>query len=103
MIERSGCLKQYVSTEKKAWHAGVSSYKGKENCNDFSIGIELEGTENTEYEKVQYNILVELINILLKKYPNISKDRIVGHSEIAPRRKKDPGIKFDWKFIKSKI
>ena len=103
LIERSVCLKQYVSTEKKAWHAGVSSYKGKENCNDFSIGIELEGTENTEYEKVQYNILVELIDILLKKYPNISKDRIVGHSEIAPKRKKDPGIKFDWKFIKSKI
>tara|TARA_A100001388_G_C28542255_1_gene390811 strand:- start:50 stop:589 length:540 start_codon:yes stop_codon:yes gene_type:complete len=103
LIERSGSLKQYVSTEKKAWHAGVSSFKGEENCNDFSIGIELEGTENTEYEKVQYNILVELIAVLMKKYPNISKDRIVGHSEIAPRRKKDPGIKFDWKFIKSKI
>ncbi len=103
LIERSGSLKQYVSTEKKAWHAGVSSFKGEENCNDFSIGIELEGTENTEYEKVQYNILVELIAVLRKKYPNISKDRIVGHSEIAPRRKKDPGIKFDWKFIKSKI
>lgn len=103
LIERSGCLKQYVSTEKKAWHAGVSSYKGEENCNDFSIGIELEGTENTEYEKIQYNMLAELISVLMKKYPNISKDRIVGHSEIAPGRKKDPGIKFDWKFLKSKI
>ena len=103
LIERTGNLKQFVSIDKKAWHAGVSSFKNRENCNDFSIGIELEGTDDSEYEKNQYNTLIKLVISLMRKYPNITKERVVGHSEIAPKRKTDPGIKFDWDYIKSKI
>ena len=69
----------------------------------FSIGIELEGTDDSKYEKDQYNTLIKLVTSLMRKYPNITKERIVGHSEIAPKRKTDPGIKFDWDYIKSKI
>lgn len=103
LIERTGNLKQFVSIDKKAWHAGVSSFKNRKNCNDFSIGIELEGTDDSEYEKNQYNTLIKLVISLMRKYPNITKERVVGHSEIAPKRKTDPGIKFDWDYIKSKI
>ena len=103
LIERTGKLKQFVSIEKKAWHAGVSSFENRENCNDFSIGIELEGTDDSKYEKNQYNTLIKLLTSLMRKYPNITKERVVGHSEIAPKRKTDPGIKFDWDYIKSKI
>ena len=103
LIQRKGNLKQYVSTEKRAWHAGVSKYGDQENCNDFSIGIELEGTENSEYEKLQYLTLIKLIRALMNEYPSITRESIVGHSDIAPDRKKDPGIKFDWEFLKSKI
>ena len=84
LIQRTGNLKQYVSTEKRAWHAGVSIYDNKENCNDFSIGIELEGTENSKYEKNQYQTLIKLTHALMNEYPSITKERIVGHSDIAP-------------------
>ena len=102
-IERTGVLKQFVSTEDRAWHAGESSFKGEDNCNDFSIGIELEGTENSEFEKAQYSQLIKLTQTLMKKYPKIKKERIVGHSLIAPGRKQDPGKFFDWEYFKSEI
>ena len=103
LIERTGVLKQFVSTEDRAWHAGESSFKGEDNCNDFSIGIELEGTENSEFEKVQYSQLIKLTQTLMKKYPKINKERIVAHSLIAPGRKLDPGKFFDWEYFKSEI
>ena len=103
LIERTGILKQFVSTNSRAWHAGESSFQGKNNCNDFSIGIELEGTDNSIFEDVQYSKLIELTRTLMQNYPKISKNRIVGHSFIAPGRKSDPGDFFDWKNYKSKI
>ena len=97
LIKRNGELIQFVSCNDRAWHAGESSYQGKENCNDFSIGIELEGDDETPFEDDQYIKLIELLGCLKKEY-NI-KD-IVGHSDIAPSRKTDPGPLFDWKKIK---
>ena len=80
----------------KAWHAGISSYKGREDCNEFSIGIELEGTDETIYTEAQYDSLIEVTIEIMALYPNIKKDDIVGHSDIAPGRKTDPGESFDW-------
>lgn len=97
LIKRNGELIQFVSCNDRAWHAGESSYKGKENCNDFSIGIELEGDDKNPYEEDQYIKLLELLECLKKEY-NIQD--IVGHSEIAPNRKTDPGPLFNWKKIK---
>jgi AmpD protein len=94
LITRSGELVQFVSTQKKAWHAGVSSFMGREKCNDFSIGIELEGDGETPFEEEQYQALKKLIPILDARYPNL---QFAGHSDIAPDRKTDPGIYFDWK------
>lgn len=96
LIERSGHLKQFVSCHHRAWHAGVSRFAQQENCNDFSIGIELEGTDTTEYQQVQYKVLNSLIKTLQKHYPLITNQRICGHSDIAPGRKTDPGPAFDW-------
>jgi AmpD protein len=90
---------QYVPFNKRAWHAGKSNYQGKERCNDFSIGIELEGTESIPYTEAQYLQLTEIIDCLLKTYPNLSKQKITGHSDIAPGRKNDPGASFDWQRI----
>ena len=84
-------------SNKRAWHAGISSYLGKENCNDYSIGIELEGTDDSEFTDEQYNSLINLTSSLIRSYPNLSEDRLVGHSDIAPGRKSAPGIFFDWK------
>jgi AmpD protein len=94
LITRSGELIQFVSTQNKAWHAGVSSFMGREKCNDFSIGIELEGDGETTFEEEQYQALKKLIPILENQYPNL---QFAGHSDIAPDRKTDPGIHFDWK------
>jgi AmpD protein len=97
VIDRLGNLVQYVSTDNSAWHAGDSLWNGRTNCNDFSIGIELEGSDNIQYTNPQYEKLNELIDCLSKKYP--IKD-IVGHSDIAPNRKTDPGVAFQWNKIK---
>ena len=94
-IKRSGELIQFVSTENRAWHAGKSHYQGRENCNDFSIGIELEGTDHTPFELKQYQTLILLTKALQSQYPQI-QNNIVGHSTIAPNRKTDPGVCFDW-------
>ncbi|MGR8930482.1 MAG: 1,6-anhydro-N-acetylmuramyl-L-alanine amidase AmpD [Gammaproteobacteria bacterium] len=96
LIRRDGGLVQYVPFDRRAWHAGASNYLGRERCNDFSIGIELEGSVDCEYTELQYRQLAELITHLLKNYPMLNSDRIVGHSDIAPGRKTDPGPYFDW-------
>ncbi len=96
LIQRDGNCLQYVAFNQRAWHAGVSQYLGRENCNDFSIGIELEGTETVPYTEIQYQQLARVIKLLLQHYPNLSRQHIVGHSDIAPLRKTDPGAAFSW-------
>ncbi len=93
LIRRDGGMAQYVSCDERAWHAGVSSFDGRERCNDFSIGIELEGDDDTPFEPAQYGRLAALTDALTIRYPVAS---IAGHSEIAPGRKTDPGPCFDW-------
>ena len=102
LITRKGALIQFVPTHKRAWHAGISTYKGKENCNDFSIGIELEGCDDEEFERSQYQSLSRLINFLSIDL-KINKKNIVGHADIAPDRKTDPGPLFDWTLLKSML
>ena len=103
LIERSGEVTQYVAFDKKAWHAGDSLYCGKENCNDFSIGIELEGTDFEAFTEQQYDSLIVITNLLLMDYPCLNLDRIVGHSDVAPSRKTDPGPLFDWSRYRSSL
>ena len=96
VIKRTGEIVQYVPFDKRAWHAGQSCYEGRERCNDFSIGIELEGTETVAYTEAQYLELAAIVKVLLNTYPRLTAQRIAGHSDIAPRRKTDPGEAFDW-------
>lgn len=96
LIDRAGELTQYVSFNDRAWHAGQSSFCGRQNCNDFSIGIELEGCDEQPYTQSQYNSLSMVTRVIRASYPLITTDRIVGHSDIAPDRKTDPGPLFDW-------
>jgi AmpD protein len=95
-VDRRGRVTQFVPFHKRAWHAGVSSHRGREGCNDYSIGIELEGTDEVNYEEAQYECLAELLVALMSRYPRLSLEGIVGHQEIAPQRKSDPGATFDW-------
>ena len=96
LIRRDGELIQFVPLDKRAWHAGTSCYCDQNNCNDFSIGIELEGSDNQAFTEEQYQRLAELTKTIQQRYPDITKNRIVGHSDIAPGRKTDPGPYFDW-------
>ncbi|MCY1295816.1 1,6-anhydro-N-acetylmuramyl-L-alanine amidase AmpD [compost metagenome] len=96
LIERDGAVTQFVSCAERAWHAGVSRFGERENCNDFSVGIELEGTDELPFTEAQYATLVELTRQLRAVYPEIGLGRICGHSDIAPGRKTDPGPCFDW-------
>jgi len=96
LIRRDGEPVQYVPFHERAWHAGASSYQGRERCNDFSVGIELEGADEIPYEPAQYRVLSALIVALCEAYPSLSLSRIAGHSDIAPGRKTDPGPAFDW-------
>jgi N-acetyl-anhydromuramoyl-L-alanine amidase len=96
LIRRDGAIIQYVPFGMRAWHAGQSQYQGRSGCNDFSIGIELEGTDETPYAEAQYESLAALVGALLVAYPTLSADRIAGHADIAPGRKTDPGPAFDW-------
>lgn len=98
-IDRLGEITQYVPFTERAWHAGESIFLGRPNCNDYSIGIELEGADEIPYTDVQYGVLAELIRLIRAVYPKITLDRIVGHSTIAPRRKTDPGPAFDWELL----
>jgi N-acetyl-anhydromuramoyl-L-alanine amidase len=103
LIRRDGEVVQYVPFQLRAWHAGASNFEGRERCNDFSIGIELEGADEVPYEKIQYDTLAELITALEQTYPTISRKRMVGHSDIAPERKTDPGPAFDWDTLYAKL
>ncbi len=98
-IDRAGSITQYVSFLDRAWHAGRSSYHGKKECNDFGIGIELEGADDCLYTKSQYDALIPLVRLLQRTYPDIGS-RIAGHSEVAPGRKTDPGPYFDFATIR---
>jgi AmpD protein len=95
-IFRDGHIHQYVPFDQRAWHAGVSTWNGRERCNDFSIGIELEGCDTTPFTDAQYAALAATTRALLDAYPGLSEDAITGHSDIAPGRKTDPGPCFDW-------
>ncbi len=99
LISRRGEIFQFVSTQNKAWHAGVSSFLGREKCNDFSIGIELEGDSEQPFEEIQYAALAKLSMELGLVYPNL---QFAGHSDIAPGRKTDPGIQFSWHKFQAK-
>ena len=96
LIRRDGELVQFVPLTERAWHAGASSFRGRECCNDFSIGIELEGEDETPYDDCQYATLAAVLHALLLAYPHLSARRIAAHSDIAPGRKTDPGPAFDW-------
>jgi len=96
LVRRDGEVVQYVPFHQRAWHAGASSYQGRERCNDFSIGIELEGADETPYEPAQYRVLSAVIFQLCAAYSSLSLSHIAGHSDIAPGRKTDPGPAFDW-------
>ena len=95
-INRPGEIYQFVALNQRAWHAGQSQFASRDNCNDFSIGIELEGTDDCPYTDAQYQQLVTVTQQLMMRYPGITVEKIVGHSDIAPERKTDPGPAFDW-------
>ncbi len=103
VIWRDGRIFNYVPFNQRAWHAGVSQFAGRERCNDFSIGIELEGTDNLPYTEQQYHSLISLTEFLMQQHPAITPERIVGHCDIAPGRKTDPGKAFDWVRYRSAI
>jgi AmpD protein len=96
LVARDGALTQFVKFTDRAWHAGESNYNGRTACNDFSIGVELEGVDTLAYEAAQYDTLAEVVAALCDAYPRLSPDRLVGHSDISPGRKTDPGPAFDW-------
>ena len=96
LIRRNGDIVQYVPFHKRAWHAGKSNYDNRERCNDFSIGIELEGSDEEQYENAQYEQLARIIQTLCDTYPKLNMQRIAGHCDIAPGRKTDPGPAFNW-------
>ena len=103
LIRRDGEVIQYVSCDERAWHAGVSRFRGRPGCNDFAVGIELEGTDNQDYTEPQYQHLLRLTLGLMARYPMLNLDAIVGHSDIAPGRKTDPGDCFDWSRYKREL
>lgn len=96
LVRRDGAITQYVRFTERAWHAGQSRYQDREACNDFSIGIELEGADTIPYTDAQYRALAHVMAALCGAYPRLSPDRLVGHSDIAPGRKTDPGPAFEW-------
>ncbi len=101
VIDREGQLTQFVSFNQRAWHAGQSIFQGRDACNDYSIGVELEGTDNTAYTEKQYQTAAQLTVALMQQYKGITASRIVGHSDIAPGRKTDPGDAFDWNYFRA--
>lgn len=99
LVRRDGEVVQYVPLNKRAWHAGVSCFGNRDCCNDFSIGIELEGEDETPYTNIQYQVLSSLVKNLLRTYPLLNEKTVAGHSDIAPGRKTDPGEAFDWELF----
>ena len=100
VIHRDGGLRQFVSCDRRAWHAGISHWRGRDNCNDFSIGIELEGLEGDRFEPAQYESLVRLVQALVARHPIVN---IAGHEHVAPGRKLDPGPGFDWAQLQRRL
>lgn len=96
LIAKDGTVTQFVEFNQRAWHAGESLYQGRKNCNDFSIGIELEGVDNQTYTQAQYESLINATKAIMHTYPNITASRITGHEQIAPKRKTDPSSSFKW-------
>lgn len=96
LIAKDGTVTQFVEFNQRAWHAGQSLYQGRKNCNDFSIGIELEGVDNQAYTQAQYESLINATKAIMHTYPNITPNRITGHEHIAPSRKTDPSSSFKW-------
>ncbi len=103
LVRRDGEIVQFVPFHLRAWHAGTSQYEGRAACNDFSIGIEMEGQDEEPYEAAQYLSAGGAIGALLEAYPAVRRERIVGHSDIAPGRKSDPGTAFDWAALRQSI
>lgn len=103
LIERNGDVVQYVSLHQRAWHAGESCYRDRERCNDYSIGIELEGTDTIAYESRQYTALCTVIRALHRAFPSLAVTPVVGHSDVAPERKTDPGPAFDWRQFRAEL
>ena len=102
-IFRDGSITQYVDFDRRAWHAGASEWRGRTRANDFSIGIELEGSDNQPFETAQYTTLAGVSAALLAAYPTLSQDAIAAHSDIAPGRKTDPGPHFDWAGYRARL
>ena len=100
LIRRDGEIVQYVPFGARAWHAGQSEYNGRTGCNDFSVGVELEGTDETPYMEAQYESLAQLAAALFDAYPSLGPEHIVGHSDIAPERRTDPGPLFNWRRLR---
>jgi AmpD protein len=103
LIARDGSCTQFVPFGQRAWHAGASSFDGRENCNDYSIGVELEGTDDDPYTDAQYDALARVARLLMREYPGITIGRIVGHAHVAPGRKTDPGPAFDWERLRAAL
>ena len=103
LIRRDGELVQYVPFSKRAWHAGDSCFHGRRACNDFSVGIELEGQDTEPYTDRQYAQLAAVMQVLVATYPGLALDRVAGHSDIAPGRKTDPGPAFDWQLLQARL
>lgn len=103
LIDRQGAITQFVPFHKRAWHAGVSQFEDREKCNDFSIGIELEGADQIPYTPAQYQMLSQVTQLLISHYPALTPQRIVGHSDISRGRKTDPGPAFDWALFKQSL
>ncbi|WP_245868528.1 1,6-anhydro-N-acetylmuramyl-L-alanine amidase AmpD, partial [Vibrio fujianensis] len=103
LIRRDGEVVQFVPFSARAWHAGQSAFAGRERCNDYSIGIELEGSDFIAYTQAQYQALIELTKHLIRRYPALTRTRITGHQYIAPMRKTDPGLVFDWRYFLAQV
>jgi AmpD protein len=103
LIRRDGQIVQYVPFGERAWHAGQSAWAGRTACNDFSIGVELEGTDDTPYTDAQYQALAGLLAALLAAYPSLTQQAIVGHSDVSPGRKTDPGASFEWPRLRTEL
>lgn len=102
-IRRDGALVQFVPFNRRAWHAGKSNWCGRERCNDFSIGIELEGADDVAYAPLQYEALAAVLDALHDAYPSLGEEAVTGHSDIAPGRKTDPGPAFDWAWLRARM
>jgi len=102
VVDRKGSVTQFVPLSKRAWHAGESSWEGRDNCNDYAIGIEMIGDEKAPFTQAQYRETARLCRVLIEQFPDISNQRIVGHQDVAPDRKWDPGKQWEWdKFHRS--